>query len=162
MTDNATVQSSELKEFVSFMMSSKQIYAIDVNYIETINEKMDIRPVPLASDYVEGVINLRGRIVPIVNLSKKIDMQFDEDEEVSYNKIIVIKYDNNEVGFLVQDVKEVVRVENNLIEQVNATKYSNLDQKYIYGIVNRNNKLIVVLNVKTIMESMGITKEEDE
>lgn len=160
--ENVVIQQNQLKEFVSFMMTDKQIYAIDVNYIETINEKVDIRPVPLADSYIEGVINLRGRIVPIINLSKKIDMTIEEDEEISYNKIIVIKYDNNETGFLVKDVKEVIRVNDSEIEQVNSTKYSKLDQKYIYGIVNKNNKLIVILSVKAIMQSMGIIKEEEE
>ncbi len=160
--ENVAVQQNQLKEFVSFMMTDKQIYAIDVNYIETINEKVDIRPVPLSDSYIEGVINLRGRIVPIINLSKKIDMTIEENEEISYNKIIVIKYDNNETGFLVKDVKEVIRVNDSEIEQVNSTKYSKLDQKYIYGIVNKNNKLIVILSVKAIMQSMGIIKEEEE
>ena len=159
--ENATVQQNQLKEFVSFMMTDKQVYAIDVNYIETINEKVDIRPVPLADSYIEGVINLRGRIVPIINLSKKIDMTIEENEEISYNKIIVIRYDGNETGFLVKDVKEVIRVNDTEIEQVNSTKYSKLDQKYIYGIVNKNNKLIVILSVKAIMQSMGIIKEEE-
>ncbi len=161
MSENATVQKSELKEFVSFLMTSRQVYAIDVNYIETINEKMEIRPVPLANDYIEGVINLRGRIVPIVNLVKKTDMPVEEGEEITYNKIIVVKYDNNETGFLVKDVKEVIRINDSEIEQVTATKYSKLDQKYIYGIVNQNNKLIVILSIKSIMESMGIVKEEE-
>jgi purine-binding chemotaxis protein CheW len=161
MPENATVQKNELKEFVSFLMTSRQVYAVDVNYIETINEKMEIRPVPLANDYIEGVINLRGRIVPIVNLAKKTDMPMEEGEEITYNKIIVVKYENNETGFLVNDVKEVIRVNDSEIEQVTATKYSKLDQKYIYGIVNQNNKLIVILSVKAIMESMGIVKEEE-
>jgi purine-binding chemotaxis protein CheW len=161
MEENATVKKSVLQEFVSFMMTDKQVYAVDVNYIETINEKMDIRPVPLADDYIEGVINLRGRIVPIINLSKKINMVMDESEQVGYNKIIVVKYDNNEMGFLVNDVKEVIRVNSDEIEQVNSTKHARLDQQYIHGIVNRNGRLIVVLSIKAIMNSMGIVKEEE-
>lgn len=161
MGENKTVQKSALQEFVSFMMTDKQIYAVDVNYIETINERMDIRPVPLADDYIEGVINLRGRIVPIINLSKKINMVMDESEQIGYNKIIVVKYDNNEMGFLVNDVKEVIRVNSDEIEQVNSTKHTHLDQQYIHGIVNRNGRLIVVLSIKAIMNSMGIVKEEE-
>nr|WP_101511027.1 chemotaxis protein CheW [Thermotoga sp. KOL6] len=141
----------EIKEYevLSFEMGD-QVLAFDVDNIEMVIEKPEITPVPKSKYFVEGVINLRGRIIPVVNLAKILDVSFDESKMKS---IIVAKDKDVEVGFLVNRVLGVLRITE---EQLDLTDVSDKFGKKSKGLIKADSKLIIYLNIDEIIEEITI------
>lgn len=140
-----------LKEFevLSFEID-EQTLAFDVDNIEMVIEKSDITPVPKSRHFVEGVINLRGRIIPVVNLAKILGISFDEQKMKS---IIVARTKDVEVGFLVDRVLGVLRITEN---QLDLTNVSDKFGKKSKGLIKTDGKLIIYLDIDKIIEEITV------
>jgi purine-binding chemotaxis protein CheW len=140
-----------LKEFevLSFEID-EQTLAFDVDNIEMVIEKSDITPVPKSRHFVEGVINLRGRIIPVVNLAKILGISFDEQKMKS---IIVARTKDVEVGFLVDRVLGVLRITEN---QLDLTNVSDKFGKKSKGLVKTDGRLIIYLDIDKIIEEITV------
>nr|4JPB_W Chain W, Chemotaxis protein CheW [Thermotoga maritima MSB8] len=140
-----------LKEFevLSFEID-EQALAFDVDNIEMVIEKSDITPVPKSRHFVEGVINLRGRIIPVVNLAKILGISFDEQKMKS---IIVARTKDVEVGFLVDRVLGVLRITEN---QLDLTNVSDKFGKKSKGLVKTDGRLIIYLDIDKIIEEITV------
>ncbi|WP_156105118.1 MULTISPECIES: chemotaxis protein CheW [unclassified Thermotoga] len=140
-----------LKEFevLSFEID-EQTLAFDVDNIEMVIEKSDITPVPKSRHFVEGVINLRGRIIPVVNLAKILGISFDEQRMRS---IIVARTKDVEVGFLVDRVLGVLRITEN---QLDLTNVSDKFGKKSKGLIKTDGKLIIYLDIDKIIEEITV------
>jgi purine-binding chemotaxis protein CheW len=113
-------------------------------------EKSDITPVPKSRHFVEGVINLRGRIIPVVNLAKILGISFDEQKMKS---IIVARTKDVEVGFLVDRVLGVLRITEN---QLDLTNVSDKFGKKSKGLVKTDGRLIIYLDIDKIIEEITV------
>jgi purine-binding chemotaxis protein CheW len=140
-----------LKEFevLSFEID-EQVLAFDVDNIEMVIEKSDITPVPKSRHFVEGVINLRGRIIPVVNLAKILGISFDEQKMKS---IIVARTKDVEVGFLVDRVLGVLRITE---DQLDLTNVSDKFGKKSKGLIKTDGKLIIYLDIDKIIEEITV------
>ena len=125
-----TSVSIDKKQFLVFKLDNQE-YGIDINKITTIIEKdMMIARVPDTPEFVKGVINLRGEIIPIIELRKRFNLASIDDTENT--RIIIVKIDDVIVGFIVDEVAEVITLDNDNIE--NLTNFSNdLSIDYIAG-----------------------------
>nr|3JA6_A Chain A, Chemotaxis protein CheW [Escherichia coli]3JA6_B Chain B, Chemotaxis protein CheW [Escherichia coli]3JA6_D Chain D, Chemotaxis protein CheW [Escherichia coli]3JA6_F Chain F, Chemotaxis protein CheW [Escherichia coli]3UR1_B Chain B, Chemotaxis protein CheW [Thermotoga maritima] len=136
-------------EVLSFEID-EQALAFDVDNIEMVIEKSDITPVPKSRHFVEGVINLRGRIIPVVNLAKILGISFDEQKMKS---IIVARTKDVEVGFLVDRVLGVLRITEN---QLDLTNVSDKFGKKSKGLVKTDGRLIIYLDIDKIIEEITV------
>ncbi|KAF2956485.1 chemotaxis protein CheW [Marinitoga sp. 38H-ov] len=139
------------KEIISFEIS-KQEFGIDVDFVEMVIEKEEITPIPNTKDFIEGVVNLRGRIVPVFNLVKILSLDFSE--EIVFDSIVILKIDKEEVGILVNRVNNVISFDD---EQLDILPSKN--GKFIgisNGILKINNRLIVYLNLEKLFETIEI------
>src|SRR6056297_780113 len=101
MPNNKTqeVQNQEkVIEILSFVIG-KQEFGIGVDYVELVNERTEITPVPNSKMFIEGVMNLRGRIVPVVDLTKLMTIEYNGEEE--FENVLILKTEGAEVGFFV-------------------------------------------------------------
>ncbi|HCF37792.1 MAG TPA: chemotaxis protein CheW, partial [Thermosipho africanus] len=105
----------ELK-VLTFVLGDEE-FAIDIMKVDRVKEYEKTTKLPNSKDYVEGIINLMGEVIPIINLRKKFMLEDFEDKEKS--KIIVIRFEENgkKMGFLVDDVKEVITLSGDKIDQ---------------------------------------------
>jgi purine-binding chemotaxis protein CheW len=126
-------------------------YGLDLIKAREIIKPPKITTVPNSKEYVMGVINLRGQIIPVIDLMKILGL---EKELVMDNKddkrIIVVNLGQTLVGLFVNKVTEVVRIDQEKIERVAETKRS-INQEYIKGVCNLNNQLIVILNLEKLL-----------
>jgi purine-binding chemotaxis protein CheW len=126
-------------------------YGLDLIKAREIIKPPKITTVPNSKEYVMGVINLRGQIIPVIDLMKILGL---EKELVMDNKddkrIIVVNLGQTLVGLFVNKVTEVVRIDQEKIERVAETKRS-INQEYIKGVCNLNNQLIVILNLGKLL-----------
>ena len=136
---------------VCFMLAGGE-YAVDIAFVkEIIKPTMEPTPVPQAPFFVEGVIDLRGDIIPIIDLKKRFGI--DSSEDSTPTRIIVIKKEDIIVGFLVDSVTEVIRTRKNNIQDAPG-KIVGVDTEYIWGVTKRSpdSHLIMLLDIERILK----------
>ncbi|KLO24882.1 MULTISPECIES: chemotaxis protein CheW [unclassified Marinitoga] len=139
------------KEILSFEISSQE-FGIDVEYVEMVIEKEDITPVPNSKEFIVGIVNLRGRIVPVFDLTKILDLEIDEDFE--FDSIIIMKHDKEELGILVNKVNNVISFDDEELD-ILPSKSGKFIGK-VNGVLKINNRLIVYLNLENLFESIEV------
>ncbi|WP_129408204.1 chemotaxis protein CheW [Marinitoga lauensis] len=139
------------KEILSFEISNQE-FGIDVEYVEMVIEKEDITPVPNSRDFIEGIVNLRGRIVPVFDLTKILDLDIDEDFD--FDSIIIMKHEKEELGILVNKVNNVISFNDEELDILPAKSGKFIGK--VNGVLKINNRLIVYLNLEKLFESIEI------
>ncbi|WP_291490486.1 chemotaxis protein CheW [Desulfurella sp.] len=142
---------SEYTQAVGFNLEN-ETYGIDILNVSEIIKPINITFIPNTLDFVLGVINLRGKIIPIVDLNKKF---FDKFKDITQDsRIIVVSVEDNTVGFLVDRIKKIYHINNQNIENSPETVNENI-QKYIKGVGKLDEALVILLDVNTILKEGG-------
>jgi len=123
-------------------------YGIDISYVDNIIRMQKITRVPKAQNYYNGVINLRGEIVPVMSLRKKFEL--DDDVFTDKSRIIILKPENELIGIIVDSVKEVVVLSDDDKEKVNNDGKAD-HNKYISDVGKMETGLVSLLNINAIM-----------
>lgn len=137
---------ADVVQYVNFVLSNEK-YAINIMSVEEILRKIEITPVPNAPAFIEGIINIRGKVVPVVDLKKKLNIGISNDD--NNVRIIITNLKNKRVGFLVDAVDAVVRIERDLIEHAPALSV-NVDSDYITGVAKTENGMVILLDINKI------------
>jgi purine-binding chemotaxis protein CheW len=138
----------DLQQVVVFELSG-ETYALDILHVHEIIRIQPVTPVPGAADYIEGLINLRGRVVPVVDLRKRFSLRAREIGDRS--RIIVVQVSNDIVGVVVDAVSEVIMVSPDVVEPAGRV-VTGLDAEYIRTIAKVEGHLVAVLNPDKILE----------
>jgi len=138
------------KQYVVFQLENQE-YGIEIKQVHEIDrlKEIVISPVPKTPDYVQGIINLRGEIVPIVDLRKKMELPVKEVDKKS--RILIVKIEKKIVGLLVDGVSEVVDVNENNIS-LPPDEITDINTKYLTGVARINKKLILLLDIDQILD----------
>ena len=107
--------SVEVIQYVKIKIGD-EYFGIDIKYVDNIVRMQHITRVPKSPDYIKGVINLRGEVIPVFSL--RLKMGLEEIEENKYFRIIILKYEGESVGIIVDEVKEVVNISSDAVEKV--------------------------------------------
>ncbi|MFA7227886.1 MAG: chemotaxis protein CheW [Melioribacteraceae bacterium] len=140
-------ESTELLQLVSFKIASEE-FGVDILNVQEINKLTEITRVPNSPDFVEGVINLRGRVIPVVNLRIKMGMpnkEYDKD-----TRIIVVDLSGKTVGFLVDSVSEVLRIPRNIIEPP-PSMVAGINSNYITAVGKMEDRLLILLDLSNVL-----------
>ncbi|MCT4507976.1 MAG: chemotaxis protein CheW [Tepidibacter sp.] len=136
------------ERYVIFKLKS-EFYGININYVQTIEKMIEITRVPKANAYVKGVINLRGEIVPVIDLRKRFNIEsssYDKD-----SRIIVNKIDDMLVGFVVDSATEVKEIYKEDID------YSIVDEGFndgfIKGIGKIEEQIIILIDINKVLDN---------
>lgn len=147
-TAEKTVQ-GDLLQFSSFYLGDT-LCGININRVQEINEDMNITRVPLSSDYVMGIMNLRGRIVTIVNLSMKIGLAPSVIGPES--RVVIVDSKGEHIGLLVDKVTEVITVAQEQMADPPAN-IKGAQGKFFEGVLHTSNhELMALLNVEVVLE----------
>ncbi|MFA3783825.1 chemotaxis protein CheW [Melioribacteraceae bacterium 4301-Me] len=146
MNDSGKNKSSEILQLVSFRVN-KEEYAIDILKVKEIIKVINITQVPNTDDFIEGVINLRGSIIPVVALRTKLGMPKKEPDKDT--RIIVVEIDDKVIGFIVDAVNEVLRISSDLTEKT-PEFISNVNMEFISSVAKLENRLLILLDLNKI------------
>jgi purine-binding chemotaxis protein CheW len=136
-------------QLVLFDLASEH-YAVSSQSVREIIRMQSITRVPGASAFVEGVTNLRGRIVPVLDLRKRLALPVGgESKEM---RIVVVEAGNDYVGLIVDGVSEVLRIPYSLIEPPSSIVYGP-DADYILGIAKLETKLVILLDTGKLLST---------
>lgn len=138
----------ELNQYIVIQIGKEQ-YGIDIRYIDNIVRMQHITRVPQVQNYLKGVINLRGEVIPVMSIRIKMDLE--EDEITKASRIIILKMEQQgNIGIIVDEVKEVVTLDTAEIEKVS---YDNKSGKhnFINGIGKYEGGLISLLDLNMVV-----------
>lgn len=119
-------------------------YGLDIQFVREINRMVEITPIPNAPNFVEGIINLRGVIVPVVDLSKRFEIEKHGTSKET--RIVVIESQDNMLGLVVDEVSEVLRISADQIDAANNIMTSGVALDFIEGIGKIDDRLILILS----------------
>ena len=143
-----TTENSEVIQLVGFKLGDED-FAVDISRVQEINRMLKITKVPNSQEFVEGVVNLRGKIVPVVNLRERLG--FPKKEEDAKTKIIVTEINNSLIGFIVDEVWEVIRIPKDIIEQT-PTIASSIEKDLINGVAKLEDRILILLNIENLFQ----------
>jgi len=147
----ATIQSENSTEdrmqLVSFILD-KEEYGVEVLKVREIIRMPSITRVPNTPHYVEGVINLRGKVIPIISLRKRFSLELTDND--SRTRIMVMDMTNELTGFIVDSVAEVIRIDATEIQPAPPVVAGSVDQEYLSGVINRDDRLLVLLDLERL------------
>lgn len=138
----------ETTQFIVIRLGDEQ-YGIDIKYIDNIVRMQHITRVPKVDDYLKGVINLRGEVIPVMSI--RIKMGLEPDVETKSSRIIILKLEQQgTIGVIVDEVKEVVTLENERIEKV---AYDSKDERsnFLCGVGKSEGGLISLLDLNAVV-----------
>ncbi len=145
---NSEAQTNVL-ELVGFTIAN-EFFALEINSIREIIKVNDITRVPNTPNYIKGVINLRGKVIPIIDMRKKLNLK-----QIVYDKntrIIILEFNNMIVGIIVDSVREVLRIDSTVTEPPpSIVKGGNSD--YITAVGKLDDKLINILNLDYLLNN---------
>ncbi len=159
VTDEAVVKSSDVVEEEILVLAfklDKEEYGLDVGVVQEIVRIKDITRVPKAPHFIRGVINLRGDVIPVIDLRRLFHL--GETEINARYRIIVLNIMEKRFGIIVDDVSEVIRFSKDQIEMTPATVSDTIDSAYIRGVGKVGSRLIILLN---LVEALGLSKGEE-
>ncbi|GJQ58780.1 MAG: purine-binding chemotaxis protein CheW [Candidatus Scalindua sp. AMX11] len=150
---NCTVDEGK---FLTFVIN-KEEYGIEILKVREIIGVIGITPVPQTPDYLKGVINLRGKVIPIIDLRLKFSMQ--EEEHKQETCIIVVEVNNAPIGIIVDNVSEVLDIRGEEVEDTPQFGH-NIDTDYITGLGKAKEKIIILLDIEKVLSSEEIEMVE--
>jgi purine-binding chemotaxis protein CheW len=155
LDDNIKTQlSGKTFQVVTFALGNEE-YGVDIAQVQEINRMVTITNVPRAPQFMEGVINLRGRLIPIIDLRTRFGM--DRSERTKDTRIVVTEIGSRSVGMVVDSVSEVLRIP---VEQVEDAPdlVAGVDTEYIRGVGKMGDRLIIMLDLGRVISGSEKTE----
>lgn len=143
------------RQLVAFQLGSEG-YCVDISKVREINRLVEITHIPESPPFVEGVINLRGQIIPIIDLRRRFGLVEDSTKNAQETRIMVVETNGTLVGFIVDAVREVLRIPSDQIEPTPDLVTSGIDRKYIEGVASVNDRLLIILNSDLIFATQEL------
>ncbi|GAB1408871.1 chemotaxis protein CheW [Desulfovibrionales bacterium] len=149
MADEHKRQETELLQLVTFSIGDEE-FGVEILKVQEIIRMLEITKVPKAPAFVEGVINLRGKVIPILDLRKRFGLSARNHDKNT--RIIVIEINSMIVGFVVDSVSEVLRLPASTVEPPPPV-VSGLDSDYISGVGKLEDRLLIMLDLNRLLSS---------
>jgi purine-binding chemotaxis protein CheW len=146
--------SHELIQLVSFHLDHEE-YGVEVLKVREIIRMVNITHMPNTPPYVEGIINLRGKVIPIISMRKRFGLM--DVETNSQTRVIIMDIGGELLGFTVDAVSEVIRISSSEIQPSPSVASGGVGQEYIAGVINHGERLLVLLNL-----DLMFSQEEQE
>ncbi|MCG8540883.1 MAG: chemotaxis protein CheW [Clostridia bacterium] len=138
------------KQYVVFSLGSEE-YGLNILKVSEINrlKELEITNVPQTPSYIEGIINLRGDVVPILNLRRRFAIQHKELDKQT--RIVVVKIDSKNIGLLVDSVSHVVTFEEE--EFSPPPEEMAIDSNYIMGVGKKGKRMVFLLDIDKLLNT---------
>lgn len=142
----------DLLQLVTFRIGEEE-FGVDILAVQEIIRLMQITMVPRAPAFIEGVINLRGKVIPVINMRTRFNMPALEHD--SNTRIVVMEFDQKIVGFLVDAVSEVLRIPAGTVEAAPPI-VAGIGSEYIKGVGKLEDRLLILLDLDNLLSDMNL------
>jgi len=147
------------EQLVTFLLG-KEEFAVQINQVQEINRMTDVTHMPGAPHYVDGLVNLRGNIIPALNLRRRFGLAERERDDAT--RIIIVDMDNRKTGIVVDSVSEVLRFDRSLVEAAPEMVAGGIDGNYISGVgkLQQGKRMVLILDLAQIVRFDAVTPAE--
>ncbi len=142
-------EKEQLKQLVGFTIGKEQ-FGVDILMVQEIIRSAPITSVPNSPDFIEGVINLRGNIIPVIELRKRLNL-FQEGSDTRDAWILILDIDSRVTGFIVDSVTRVLKIMESTIEPPPDVVVAGLANQYIRGVCDIGENLLILLDFNRIL-----------
>lgn len=158
---------SEIVQLVAFKIKEEE-FGVEINQVKEIVKLVPITPMPRAPSFIEGVVNLRGQILVIIDLAKKLDIESSPHSDKT--RIIVVELEDSAMGMIVDEVIEVLRLPKTNIDETPELAVDAVQKKYIKGVGKLGKRLLILVDLvkmlsqeemENIKKTESIEKKED-
>lgn len=143
------MSTSGADQYVVFKLG-KEEYGFDVSTVREIHTMEQITKVHRSASYIEGVMNLRGKLLTVINLRRRFAMEPGETGDAQ--RIVVVDASDAPVGFLVDQVEEVARIPQEAIEKAPPHVTKDIESEYVIGIAKYEDRLITIIDPVKVLE----------
>lgn len=143
---NGAYAAADLIQLVSFHLGGEE-FGLEILRVQEIIRMLDLTRVPNAPDFVEGVINLRGRVIPVIGLRKRFGL--DSRPHDKQTRIVIVEVKGTVVGFVVDSVSEVLRIPCDAVEP--PPRLARAEYELVSGVGKLDNRLLLLLDVDRLM-----------
>lgn len=152
--DTAVAKIAQAGKYLSFVLGREE-YGLEILKVQEINGMMDITRVPHTKHYVRGVINLRGRVIPIISLRDKFKMPPVEDTEKTCIIVVQVQFkeDTLTMGIIVDEVSEVLNISENSIEPPPSFGGGMEETDFITGMGKLEDKVVILLDIDMVLDA---------
>ena len=147
MMEANQVKSAAERQLVAFELAG-ETYGVDINWVHEIIRMQAVTRLPRTPEFIEGVINLRGRIIPVIDLRKRFGLP--PREQTPDTRIMVVEMAGVTVGMIVDAVSEVVRLPAESIEPPPPMMHG-IDTAYLEGVGKWEDRLVILLNLDRVL-----------
>ncbi len=160
-TSDSPEQASQpaAEEHVVVFRLGQEYYALDIQCVQEIVRMQTITAIPGADEWVEGITNLRGRVVPVIDLRRRCGIV--TSEHTSETRIVVVSSQNGMVGLVVDAVSEVMRIPAEQIEPPSSI-VAVPENSYLRGVAKLEDRLVSLMDLDGVLPAEGIADEADE
>ncbi len=141
------------RQLVVFMIGAEE-FGVDINDVREIIKMEDVTVIPGTDDYILGVINLRGKIIVVIDLAKKVGLEVKEKDKNT--RVLVTEIEGNTIGMVVDNCNEVLRITGDKIEPAPSTITQKINADYIQGVGVLDKRLLILVDLGKVIESKDI------
>ena len=141
-------QKTKEYQLVVFAIGSEE-FGVEIGQVREIVRLVPITYLPKAPEFIEGVVNLRGQVLPVIDLAKRLGIPSHPRTEST--RIVVIEVENNTVGMIVDSVSEVLRLPYEDVDEVPMLVDTEIPEHYIRGVGKLKDRLLVLLDLDKIL-----------
>ncbi|MDD5730577.1 MAG: chemotaxis protein CheW [Candidatus Omnitrophica bacterium] len=135
-------------QLVVFTIGDEE-FGVDISQVREIVRLLQITYLPKAPEFIEGVVNLRGQVVAVIDLAKRLGLSTKGRGETT--RIVIVEFGENTVGMIVDSVSEVLRLSSEYVEAVPALVITEIPEPYIWGVGKLKDRLLILLDLKRIL-----------
>lgn len=147
----------ELLKVIVFQLK-EQKYGVDIQHVRSIERLVDVTEVPGTSDFIKGVINLRGDITPIVDLKERL--QIGGKNFSNETRVLIVDVNNVQVGLIVDSATDVIDIDSNVIED-SPKIIGGVNEAFIKGVAKLDSKLLILLDFERILNLDEINEVQE-
>ncbi len=156
LNERTEAPETDYMQLVGFTIG-KETFGVDILMVQEIIRSAPITAVPNSPDFIEGVINLRGSIIPVIDLRKRLNLR-KKASEIPVTWILIINVDERVTGFIVDSVTKVLKIQTARIEPPPDIVVAGLKSQYIHGVCEIDTGLLILLDFSRILEVKEIKK----
>jgi len=151
------LENEQFLQLVGFFIGRQQ-FGVNILTVQEIIREAPISNIPNSPDFIEGAINLRGSIIPVIELRKLLDLQTDVLNQDGNTWILIVNVDGSVTGFIVDSVTKVLKVHTSSIEPPPDIVAEGLKSRHIYGVCKMDDDLVILLDFEKILQVEDIEK----
>ena len=153
ITDDIEEEELEQDENLVFTVKSQE-FGIQAVRVQEISRVLPTTDVPNAPPYIEGIMNLRGRLASVINFRKKLGFEPKEHDEDT--RVIVVELDTFPIGIIVDAVEEVIKIPDEKVQKLPESTTTSVSRDYMAGVGMLDNRLIILLDVDKVLTSAEV------